>query len=161
LVVLLGVGLLCAPWIKSFQFNDKKWEPESSLLKWKLLAPLAVIYVLSNAFVLILSWFPANLQSITRTTEPTLPYYTGPVTGLGIIAFGIMWWGWDTHILPFFGYHFHVEEYEEKSEKWGVDIFHLNFYVRFISLNLLLSTFGSLDRIANSSSAQVRRWQPC
>jgi len=147
--ILLGVGLLCAPWIKSFQFNDKKWEPESSLLKWKLLAPLAVIYVLSNAFVLILSWFPANLQSITRTTEPTLPYYTGPVTGLGIIAFGIMWWGWDTHILPFFGYHFHVEEYEEKSEKWGVDIFHLNFYRKLDD--------GSLaERVVNFCSPTVR-----
>lgn len=104
------------------------------MLGWWLLAPLAVIYVLSNAFVLILSWFPANLQSVTRTKQQTLPYYTGPVAGLGIIAFGIMWWTWDTHILPFLGYHFEVKESEEWSDRWQMNIFYLNFHVGYISL---------------------------
>jgi len=147
--ILLGVGLLFEPWIKSFEAEGEKWKPQSSMLGWWLLAPLAVIYVLSNAFVLILSWFPANLQSITRTTQQTLPYYTGPVASLGIIAFGIMWWTWDTRILPYLGYHFRVEESEELNERWQMNILCLNFHRELDN--------GSLsERMVNFCSPTVR-----
>jgi hypothetical protein len=143
--VLLGFGLLLAPWIESFRVNGEKWKPQSSRLGWWLLAPLVIIYILSNAFVLILSWFPENLQSVTRTTQQTLPYYTGPVTALGIIGFGIMWWAWDSHILPFLGYHFQVEESEEFSMRWQMNTLCVSFHVRPISLKLFPSTVGILE----------------
>jgi hypothetical protein len=89
-----------------------------------------VIYVSSNAFVLILSWFPANLQSTTHTTQATLPYYTGPVTALGIISFGIFWWTWDTHICPFLGYIFETRE-EWYTNENDLEVLRVHFHVSF------------------------------
>ncbi|OCL02043.1 amino acid transporter [Glonium stellatum] len=127
--ILLGVCLLAAPWISAFRFEDGPWKPQSSSWEWWLLAPLTVIYVASNAFVLILSWFPANLQTTLNTTAETLPYYTGPVTGLALIGFGIIWWTWDVYILRWFGYEFWAEEDDpEYSHKWKVDVLRVNFH---------------------------------
>jgi hypothetical protein len=96
-----------------------------------------MIYIASNAFVLIISWFPANLQETTHTTGATLPYFTGPVASIGIIVFGIVWWTWDSHILPALGYSFWTTEDEpEYSQKWRVEVLRVHFHVCcFISMS--------------------------
>lgn len=131
-LVFLGLGLLCAPWIRAFQFNGHSWKPKSSSLGWGLLAPLIVIYVLCNSLVLIFYWWPGNLEKATGTAHETLPYYIVPVTGLAIIAFGVLWWAWDYYILPLFGYHFSVNEVEEDSQRWRAKIIRVNFHVSYI-----------------------------
>jgi hypothetical protein len=94
-----------------------------------LLAPLVFLYICLNAFVLILTWFPANLQETTHTSTENLPYYTGPVVGLIIIGFGVLWWGWDNLILPWLGYEFWRVEEDKYCEKWNREILSIVFHV--------------------------------
>jgi len=137
-IALLGCALLCASWLPSFQYDENgrsPWEPQSSPLGWWLLAPLTVIYVLCNVFVLVVSWFPASLGVALGTTQPTLPYYTGPVAGLCVIGFGILWWAWDTYIAQAFGYLFWTTENPAHvSQKFGSPVTLITYYVRIFLL---------------------------
>ncbi|KUJ16668.1 amino acid transporter, partial [Mollisia scopiformis] len=146
----LGLALLCAPWISAFNFEGGRvWKPQSSTMGWWLLAPLTVIYVASNTFVLAVSWIPANLQQTTHSTGSNLPYFTGPVAGLGVIAFGISWWCWDLHVLPFLGYKFWTEEDElEYSEEWNVKVLTVHFHV-----SIAFSMFYDTNRVETDSFA--------
>ncbi|MCJ1384718.1 hypothetical protein MMC17_007836 [Xylographa soralifera] len=122
--IMLGIALLCAPWLSSFQYTnreDNRFRPESSKLGYWLLGPLAILYIVTNFAVLALSWFPVNEQQALDTIESTLPYFTGPVAALGVLAFGVIWWFWDKHLLRWLGYVFIVgKEENEYSTKWNI-----------------------------------------
>jgi hypothetical protein len=108
---LLGCGLLAAPWIPAFRHTpEEKWKPQSSNLGYFLLVPLVVLFVAGNLFILILCWWPADVQKTLDTKALTLPSYAGPIAGTSILAAGVAHWLWDIHILPYFGYNFWVEE---------------------------------------------------
>jgi hypothetical protein len=88
-----------------------------------------VIYIITNASVIILSWFPVDEQKALKTTRPTLPYFTGPVTALAVMAFGVLWWCWDRHILRKLGYVWSIEEKVEDSVEWGIPTLRLKITV--------------------------------
>lgn len=108
--VILGCGLLAAPWIDSFKLHEERWKPKSLGLGYLLLGPLIVIFILGNLLILVLSWWPANVQQTLATKALTLPSYTGPIIGTSILAAGIVHWVWDIYILPRFGYFFDASE---------------------------------------------------
>jgi hypothetical protein len=148
-VVLLGICLLFAPWISAFQFTekdppDRAWKPQSSSWGWYLLTPLIFLYICLNSFILILTWFPENLQETTHTTTKNLPYYTGPVVGLSIIGFGFLWWSWDNLLLPWIGYEFWRVEETKDSEIWNREILRVVFHVsRLCHLNFTILAFSN------------------
>src|SRR5436305_11251593 len=108
--VLLGCGLLAAPWLDSFKLPEERWKPKSSSLGYLLLGPLLVIFILGNLLILVLCWWPANVQQTLATKALTLPSYTGPIIGTSVLAVGIVHWVWDIYILPWFGCFFSVSE---------------------------------------------------
>lgn len=139
---MLGTALLCAPWLSSFRHTDReepRFKPQSSKLGYWVLAPLAAIYVVTNASVLVLSFFPVNEQQILDTRHPTLPYFTGVVAALGITAFGVFWWCWDLYILPSLGYKFRAEEETHYSDYWRVNTLLVNFHVSQVDSFILSS----------------------
>ena len=129
---MLGCALLAAPFLASFSYSERedlRFTPQSTSLGYWLLGPLTIIYVLANAFVLVLSFFPADANPGHTAGMPTLPYYTGPVAGGAVIAFGILWWTWDRHLLPAFGYYFSTQEEHNYSPHWRIDILQVRFHV--------------------------------
>jgi hypothetical protein len=68
------------------------------------------MFMAGNLFILILCWWPANVQKTLATKAMTLPSYAGPIAGTSILAAGVAHWLWDIHILPRFGYNFRVDE---------------------------------------------------
>lgn len=141
---MLGTALLCAPWLPSFQHTDREephFKPQSFKFGYWVLAPLAAIYVVTNASVLVLSFFPVNEQQVLGTTLPTLPYFTEVVAALGVTAFGVFWWCWDLYILPSLGYKFRAEEETHYSHYWRVDTLRVNYYVSRVDLFIL---FGEI-----------------
>ena len=128
---MIGCALLAAPFLRAFQHKEgARWAPQSSMMfGFWLLVPLTIIYVAANAFILILSFFPSNLQSLNSSSVPGLPWYTTPVAGMSIITFGILWWAWDRHILPALGYHFDTKENKHYSRKWKDNTLRVTFEV--------------------------------
>ena len=114
------------------------------------------IYVGANAFVLILSFVPANLPDTVSKNAPTLPWYTGPVAGLGVIAFGILWWAWDRHVLKRLGYHFWFNENWYFNDHWKIDALRVNYYVSCLSRWLLVcSVLRKQQRELDGVAGQV------
>lgn len=127
---MLGLGLLCAPKIKAFRMIEReKFQIQSSRLGFWLLGPLTIVYVVMNSAVIVLSWIPFDQGTMSHTTRKTLPYFTGPLAALIILCFGVLWWLWDCHILPRFGYVFWPEEKKEYDEGLRVHITIVTFNV--------------------------------
>lgn len=84
-----------------------------------MIYPLTVIYILANLFVFIVSWFPPDLQTSLLTNSPIVTSYAGPATGVLIYAVGALYWAWDLHILPAFGYHFQKLSEDVKMDGSG------------------------------------------
>ncbi|MCJ1399377.1 hypothetical protein MMC11_002579 [Xylographa trunciseda] len=159
--IMLGIALLCAPWLPSFQYTnreDGRFRPESSKLGYWLLGPLAIVYIATNFAVLALSWFPVNEQQVLDTTESTLPYFTGPVAALGVLAFGVVWWFWDRHVLRWLGYVFTVgKEKDEYSTEWNICTVHVTFQSYPDGLSYLVMPFTNEVGSSNSPSFQFLR----
>jgi len=122
--VAIGCALLCAPWLSSFsdtldREEAHRWKPKSSKLGFWLVYPLTVIYIFTNLFVFVVAWFPPDLQTSLHTNSPIVTSYTGPATGVLIYAVGALYWAWDLHILPAFGYHFQKLREDVKMDGSG------------------------------------------
>lgn len=111
--VLLGSALLCAPYLTAFDYPDgTKWKPRSSKFGFIKLVPLTVIYVAANIFIIVLSWYPTDMQYLLGFKAYTLPSFASPAIGMSVFAAGTLYWIWDRHFLPLIGYHFGREEEE-------------------------------------------------
>ena len=146
LIVLLGCGLLCAPWLSCFKGKDgQPWKSESSRFGYGLLVPLTVAYVCANAFVLVFSFFPSQTKAVPNTKGQIITALAGPIAGHSIIAFGVIWWAWDRKILPRLGYHFKVSAGEiSYSEAWKADTLKVTFSVSGNPLQIAYLTVMSL-----------------
>jgi len=125
-IVLLGVGLLAAPWLKAFRYGKQPWRPRGSRLGLWTLVPLLVIYVSANLFVLIFSWWPSDVQRSLRTTAPIVPSVLGPIVGTSFLVAGAVYWLWDLHVLRWLGYT--TEVYAETQDESELDV-HMHFHV--------------------------------
>jgi hypothetical protein len=119
-LVLLGVGLLAAPYLKAFRYGTQPWKPRGSRLGLWTLVPLASIYVLGNLFVLVFSWWPSDLKKSLRTAAPIVPSVIGPVLGTVFLVAGAFYWVWDLHILRWLGYT--TEVMAETHEETELDV---------------------------------------
>lgn len=117
ITVFLGLGLLAAPWLKSFRSDGRQWRPRGSRTGLKTIIPLTLLFVLANLFVLILSWWPANLQNSLHIKSPILPSVAGPIVGTVFLLAGAVYWFWDLHALRGIGYTWKVEETEPDGGK--------------------------------------------
>ncbi|KAI0130316.1 amino acid permease-domain-containing protein [Xylariales sp. AK1849] len=109
----LGSALLYAPVLESFMFDGTRWRPQSSRMmgKW-LLFPLTVIFILSNLFVFVVSWFPPSYQDSLRLKTPALTNYTGPIASMSIYGAAVLYWIIDLIVLPTIGYSLEVKDPE-------------------------------------------------
>lgn len=122
--VLLGLGLLAAPHLNSFSKADVPWKPIAWLGRWTQV-PLTTLYVLANGFMLVLYWFPSNLQKDLHTKSVILPSYVGPLVGTVFYVAGAVYWVWDLKVLPKLGWR--LEVLQERQEGWVV---YMSFQVR-------------------------------
>ena len=100
-----------------------KWVPQSSkFIKGYLVYPLAVIFILSNLFVLVMYLFPAQRQNQGLASSPLVSSYVGPVISMAVYGGAILYWLWDQRILPSFGYRFDVREEDAISGEDDVDV---------------------------------------
>jgi hypothetical protein len=140
--VVLGVALLCAPFLKSFGLRrDGKyvaWHPQGSRSGFWLVYPLTVIYILANLGVFVLSWVPANLQDSFPTASKVVPSYAGPIAGVACIGAGAVFWLWDRQILRRLLY----ETVKTQEQIVGLDIY-VYFKVWYFSVQrrVLISTY--------------------
>jgi hypothetical protein len=133
--ILLGLGLLRAPYLRVFRTATGRWYPQSTRLGLWIIVPFALLYTLANAFILILCWFPSDLGQ----REHILPTFVGPAVGTGLSVLGVVFWLFDLHLLPHFGYRM---EAEERREGYVV---HLRFQ-RYVS-GRAMQVFQFLDRL--------------
>lgn len=108
-LVVLGLGLLAAPYLNSFSSDGSPWKPQSSPLfgRW-ILYPLVVIYILANLFVIVVCWLPSDEQVTLHTKGFVLPSFAGPLVGTVFFVAGAVYWVWDLHILPALGLRMEV-----------------------------------------------------
>ena len=146
IIVLLGCGLLFAPWLSCFKERDGDgWKSQSSKLGYGLLAPLTMVYVCANAFVLVFSFFPPQTNGSPNRKGQIISALAGPIAGHSILAFGALWWTWDCKILPTIGYHFEVSDGEiAYSEIWKADALKVTFTVSANSMDIAILTVVSL-----------------
>lgn len=112
--IVLGIALVCAPFLSSFRHNGKRWTPQGTTGGYWLVVPLTVIYILANLFVFVVSWFPASLQDILNTKSRVTPSYVGPTVSMATFAVGAVYWFWDCHILRWLGYRLEpLQEYRD------------------------------------------------
>lgn len=104
-----------------FQTATGWWYPQSTRLGLWIIVPFTLLYTLANAFILILCWFPSDLGQ----REQILPTFVGPAVGTGLSVLGVVFWFFDLHLLPHFGYRM---EAEERREGYVV---HLRFQVSY------------------------------
>ncbi|KAK3356354.1 amino acid permease-domain-containing protein [Lasiosphaeria hispida] len=124
LSILLGLGLLAAPWLKSFRSSegDLLWEPKSSRhLKGFLVFPLALLFVLINLFVLVLYWFPPQGQRDGGIATPITSNCIGPVA-MGIFGGAVLYWVWDRLVLPRLGCRMEIEDPDVVDDDFDVRI---------------------------------------
>ena len=129
---MLGSALLISPWLSSFRNTHREtasFGAASSKWGYSFIAPMALIYVITNLAVIVLSWFPVDVQQTLGTAVPVLPYFTGPIAALCLLAFGALYWCWDLHVLPFLGYTIKIVPDEVDDETWNVRTLRINFYV--------------------------------
>ena len=119
-IVVLGIALLAAPYLKSFEYDGQKWSPKGSSLGLWYLFPLTGVYIVINLFVFVVDWFPASLQNTLHTEKRVVASWVGPTVGTVCFAAGAAYWFWDRHILPFFGYE--LEPLQERTEGLTVHI---------------------------------------
>ncbi len=115
--IFLGTGLLAAPWLKSFQVDGKSWRPSTTGAGMKVAFPLTLLFVAANLFVLVFSWWPADVHDSLQTTSPILPSVVGPIVGTCFLVAGAVYWLWDLHVLKVFGYTWQVLEREPEEEE--------------------------------------------
>ncbi|KAK0708714.1 amino acid permease-domain-containing protein [Lasiosphaeris hirsuta] len=138
LSILLGLGLLAAPWLSSFRPSESSislvpgrhgvecraapWEPQSSRrLKGFLVFPLAFLFVLMNLFVLVLYWFPPRGQRDGGLATPITSNCIGPVA-MGIFGGAILYWVWDRLVLPRLGCRMEIVDLDEIDHNLDVRI---------------------------------------
>ena len=146
IIVLLGCGLLCAPWLSCFKDNEgHDWKSQSSKFGYGLLAPLTTVYVCANAFVLVFSFFPPQTDGAPNTKGQIVSALAGPIAGHSILAFGAIWWTWDLQILPRIGYHFEATDGEiDYSEMWKAHTLKVTFNVSVNFMDIAILTVVSL-----------------
>jgi hypothetical protein len=150
--VLLGIGLLAAPYLKAFRYGTQPWRPRGSHLGLWTLVPLVSIYVLGNLFMIVFSWWPADLQKSLRTTAPIVPSLIGPVLGTVFLIAGAFYWMWDLHVLRWLGYT--TEIMAETQDESEMDV---RMYVHVsgpLSMSEVLLT-DTLQRNINGVALQV------
>ena len=131
-LVLLGIGLLAAPWLKSFRYGTQPWRPRGSRLGLWTIIPLVTIFSVSNLFVLVFSWWPSDLQKSLKTKASIVPSVTGPILGTGFLVAGAVYWVWDLHILRWLGYTTEVmAETQDESELDVQMYFHVSHSLPF------------------------------
>lgn len=86
--------------------------------------PLAILYVLTNLFVFIVSLFPASLQNTLHTKSRVVPSFVGPVVTISCFVAGVVYWLWDRHILRILG----CRLYPRQEQKDGLTV-HMTFDV--------------------------------
>lgn len=118
--MVLGIALLAAPHLKTFEYEGQKWSPKGSSLGLWYLFPLTGIYIVANLFVFVVDWFPASLQNTLHTKERVVASWVGPTVGTACFAAGAAYWLWDRHILHFLGYD--SEPLQERTEGLTVHI---------------------------------------
>jgi hypothetical protein len=147
MTVVLGVALLCAPFLKSFGLRrDGKyvaWHPQGSRSGFWLVYPLTVIYILANLGVFVVSWVPANLQDSFPTASKVVPSYAGPIAGVACIGAGAICWLWDRQILRRLLY----EIVKTQEQIVGLDI-----YVYFKVWHLSVRKRALISTYSNSGS---------
>ncbi|KAF2733876.1 hypothetical protein EJ04DRAFT_494500 [Polyplosphaeria fusca] len=147
--LLLGFGLLAAPWLKSFKYGSDPWRPHGSRLGLWTLIPLVLLYICGNFFVLVFSWWPSDVQKSLKTATTVLPSMTGPIIGTVFLIAGAVYWVWDLYILRWLGYTTEVlAETQEESELDVQMYFHRNingFALRVYELmSVITKTMGKL-----------------
>lgn len=125
-IVILGVGLLAAPWLKAFRYGRHPWRPHGSRLGLWTLVPLVLLYTLGNLFVLIFTWWPSDVQKSLKTTAPIVPSILGPILGTVFLVAGAIYWVWDRHVLVWLGYT--TEVLAERHDESELDV-QMNFHV--------------------------------
>ena len=126
--------MLAAPYLKSFEYDSRKWSPKGSSLGLWYLLPLTVLYIVANLFVFVVDWFPASLQNTLHTKEHVVASWVGPTVGTSCFLAGAVYWLWDRHVLRFLGYE--MEPLREWTE--GLTV-HITFEVSLrLSLGILV-----------------------
>lgn len=87
----------------------------------------ALICIIGNLFVFVVSWFPASLQSTLHTTTNVVPSLVGPLVAMSCYAAGAVLWLWEFYIAPALGYK--VEVLQETRE--GLNV-HMTFNVSIL-----------------------------
>ena len=93
-----------------------------SSCKW-LFYVFALIYLVSNLFVFIVSWFPGDFQQIVLSLQPNqqvVSSFVGPVIVSSCIVAGIIHWLCDLYVLPWLGYS--VRPLQESREGLNIKI---------------------------------------
>lgn len=108
IAIYMGIVIIFAHRLPTFRSpiaKDIPWTPQgsSSRIGKAMIYPLAIIYVLSNVFVFVVSWFPANLDRMFRN-QVVVSSYVGPAVVMACFGAGALYWVWDLHVLPYFGY---------------------------------------------------------
>jgi hypothetical protein len=85
------MGLLAAPWLQSFKSERQPWRPMGSRLGLKTIVPMTLFFILTNLFVLIFSWWPADLRKSLHTKLSIVPPITGPILGSVFLLAGAVY----------------------------------------------------------------------
>jgi len=109
----------------------------------------AVLYILSNLFIFVVSWFPASLQNTLHTKARVLPSFLGPLATMCCFAVGVLMWVWDLYIAPEFGYK--VEVLQERRE--GLHV-HMTFRRHITGLSYKIIKTLRLKRLLKSSNTE-------
>jgi hypothetical protein len=100
-----------------------KWAPRSSgFIKGYLVYPLAVIFAVSNIFVLVMYLLPPAGQDRGLAMFPLISSYVGPAISMAVYGGAILYWIWDQKILHYFGYRFEVDEEDTISGEDDTDV---------------------------------------
>jgi amino acid transporter len=112
--------------------TSRAWKP--ALFRYPVLVTIVAVFVPFNLFVLVLSWWPPNV-------EKDIPSYVTPGVATGIIAFGLLYWVVFAKVLPALGYEVsscpdelvdgsrivtykrHKSGFAKKAEEWWQDVF--------------------------------------
>jgi hypothetical protein len=85
----VSIGLIILP----YQLRFNEWRP--TIVGKKTLYGLISLYMILNAFIIILIWWPS---------KTTIPFYVAPVVATSVLVFGAFYWFVFAGVLPALGY---------------------------------------------------------
>ncbi|TGZ77031.1 amino acid transporter [Ascodesmis nigricans] len=111
MIILVTIGVLCLRYRQTLP-NARRVDPNvtipppppgttqwsPSVLPWRFLLLIIMIYVPLNLFIIILTWWPPVKQT-------SIPSYVTPGVATGIIVAGVGYWVVFAKIMPAVGYH--------------------------------------------------------